>query len=116
MVTDFGAENKSHPVIREFSKFLNGYSDQLYRRNYKVESKLLKPEKTLEYARLICNSKHRWEPYSLNTNNCEHYASLLKMAQFHSAQATHLPQELFYRQTVALNQVETILKLHTQDN
>ncbi|KAJ3625241.1 hypothetical protein MTP99_018802 [Tenebrio molitor] len=113
MVTDFGAVNSPRPVIRPFDEFLGGYSDQLYRRKYKVTSKILAPEKTLEYARLICNGEHPWPPYSLNTNNCEHYASLLKMAQVYSSQAKHLPQDLVYRQMVIPNKGKSILKQYT---
>jgi 6-pyruvoyl-tetrahydropterin synthase len=114
MVTDFGAvKNSTRPVIRKFDEFLGGYSNQLYRRNYKVQSNVLAPEKTLEYATLICNGKQSWPAYSLNTNNCEHYASLLKMAQVYSSQAKHLPQDLLYRQMVIPNKGKSILKQYT---
>lgn len=110
MVTDFGAVNKTRPVIRKLDEFLGNYSNQLYRRNYKVPSKILPFEKTLKYAKIICSGKYPWPEYSLNTNNCEHYASLLKMAQIYSSQAQHLPQELFYRQFILPNQGKDILK------
>lgn len=118
MVTDFGAVNKSRPVIRPLNDFLGADSNQIYRRNYKVDSKILVPEKILENAKLICNGQHKWEPYSLSTNNCEHYASLLKMGQVYSEQAQNLPQELFYRRIIVPNLGNTILNLkqHTEGN
>lgn len=112
MVTDFGAVNKTRPVIRKLDEFLGNYSNQLYRRNYKVLWKTLPFEKTLKYAKIICSDKNfSWKKYRLNTNNCEHYASLLKIGKIYSSQAQHLPQEILYRQTVIPNRGKNLLKM-----
>lgn len=89
MVTDFGVVSNYQPVIRELDAFLSEFPKRLHRRIYKDESKLLPLEETLKIAEKYYTCNCPYEPFNFFTNNCEHYASLLKTRKRYSTQVDY---------------------------
>jgi len=85
-VTDFGREQKTHPVITSLNAFMyENPTNQLYLRRY-TSGNILPVENILEQAAEM-EGNMEWGRYRLWEKNCEHFATFLKTGKQWSMQA-----------------------------
>lgn len=85
-VIELHGESKedARPKIRPFLKFFSGH-DKLYRVRYK-EGECFSVEETMRRANEAVEKGNAWPPYSVISNNCESFATLLKTGKAVSRQ------------------------------
>lgn len=74
LVVDFGSVSFKEPVTRPLQEFFRPWA--LYRRDYKGHS--VPAQETVELAKSIVTHRN-WEYYWPTSNNCEHFATFLKL-------------------------------------